>query len=137
VADPPRRPDQHFTPDAARWEAIQALFHQVADLRADQQSAALARAAEGDPALAAAVRELLEEDARGTGSALDAGLGALASGVLEPMAAPIPDGAFGPYRLLRLLGEGRCKRIILRQCFIYSPGITICSRHGHKEGQGR
>jgi serine/threonine-protein kinase len=102
VTIPPRR----SVPDAARWQAIQALFHDVADLPADQQSAALAHVAERDPALAATVRELLAEDAGGAESALDGGLAALASGVLIPLTTPFPGGAFGPYRLLRLLGEG-------------------------------
>src|SRR5438046_10350130 len=51
--------------DAARWERIQVLFHEVADLPGPAQRAFLETECRDDPALMAEVLGLLEEDARG------------------------------------------------------------------------
>ena len=92
--------------DAARWEQIQSLFHQVADLPEPARRAFLEAQCREDPALRAEVLGLLEEDARGD-SLLDRDVGHLAGQVLEQGIPPaLLDQDFGPYRMKRLLGEG-------------------------------
>jgi serine/threonine-protein kinase len=92
--------------DAARWERIQLLFHQAADLPGAQQESFLAAECGDDPELAAEVLALLHEDAQGT-SLLDRGVAAVAHRVLDDtVSLPLPSQAFGPYRIRELLGEG-------------------------------
>ncbi len=89
--------------DAERWTRVQALFHAALERPEAERPAFVAGEAErvADPALAADVLALLEEDAAG-GSLLDRDLGALARGVLD---APRLRTA-GPYRVLSELGRG-------------------------------
>ncbi len=49
--------------DTSRWQQIETLFHEVADLPAPEREAALVRHAAADPGLAAEVRSLLAQDA--------------------------------------------------------------------------
>jgi len=49
--------------DTSRWQQIEALFHEVADLPAPEREAALVRHAAADPGLTAEVRALLALDA--------------------------------------------------------------------------
>src|SRR5205809_6478651 len=92
--------------DARRWETIQALFHEVADLPRSEQPARLRVACGDDESLLAEVLALLEEDARGA-SVLDRGLARAASEVLgEEVPLPIVSREFGPYRMREVLGEG-------------------------------
>src|ERR1041385_2517107 len=83
--------------DTARWEQIQALFHRAADLPLAAQRAFVETECGGDPALAAEVLALLEEDARGS-SLLDRGLAGVAHDLLEGAAGGLPHTAFGPDR---------------------------------------
>lgn len=92
--------------DAARWERIQALFHDVADLPEPAQRAFLEAQCADDAALREEVLGLLEEDARG-GSLLDRDVAHVAGQVLEQGIPPaLVDQDFGPYRMKRLLGQG-------------------------------
>src|SRR5437667_3957341 len=92
--------------DAARWERIQVLFHEVADLPGPAQRAFLETECRDDPALMAEVLGLLEEDARGE-SLLDRDVANVAGQVLEQGIPPaLLDQDFGPYRMQRMLGEG-------------------------------
>jgi serine/threonine-protein kinase len=91
--------------DAQRWERIQALFHEAADLPREGQRAFVEARCADDPTIAGDVLAMLAEDARGE-SLLDRPLGEIAGSVLGD---PAPDPSLkqiGPYRLLRLLGEG-------------------------------
>jgi eukaryotic-like serine/threonine-protein kinase len=89
--------------DAARWERIQAVFCQALDLPDPERLTLLARECAGDPELRAEVLALLEEDARGN-SLLERDLAHVAHEVLEE---PLPVlRTIGPYRVLRVLGEG-------------------------------
>jgi serine/threonine-protein kinase len=91
--------------DPARWARIQALFHAAADLPEAEQRACLEAAEGADAALISEVLALLREDARG-GSLLDRDLAQVADQVLG-MGADLSHGVeFGPYRILRMLGEG-------------------------------
>ncbi len=91
--------------DAQRWERIQALFHEAAGLPRAEQRAHVAARCSDDPTLVDEVLALLEEDARGD-SLLDQSLGQFAGRVLEEEATGISQKQIGPYRLIRVLGEG-------------------------------
>src|SRR6266576_2348308 len=92
--------------NAARWEQIQVLFHEVADLPDPAQRASLEAQCAEDPALMTEVLSLLEEDARGD-SLLDRDAARVAGQVLEEAIPPaLLEQHFGPYRMKRLLGQG-------------------------------
>lgn len=90
--------------DATRWERVQGLFHQAADLPHDEQQPFLDAACAGDPSLAADVLAMLDEDRRGH-PLLDGGMAPMAGEVLG-RGSPLPVGDFGRYRLTSMLGEG-------------------------------
>jgi len=91
---------------AARWTRVQQAFHEAADLPEAERSAYLARVATDDLAFAEDVRAMIEADARAD-SPLDRGVAGAARDVLDDGSAYLPPaGAFGPYRLLRPVGEG-------------------------------
>src|SRR5213593_1587792 len=92
--------------DAARWERVQTIFHDVADLPQPAQRALLETECREDPALMVEVVGLLEEDARGD-SLLDRDAADLAGEVLDAaIPAAFLDQNFGPYRMKQMLGEG-------------------------------
>lgn len=94
--------------NADRWERIQNLFHEAADLNPPERGAFLERACHGDAELRSEVLALLEEDQAST--ILDRDMGQIAEELLgeEPKGASgkLPFEAIGPYRISRLLGEG-------------------------------
>ena len=89
-------------PGPARWRRVQELFHAATELPVDAQHAFLEGRAGGDAALVSEVEALLLED-RTPDSFLDRPLPEVAGQLLGPGA---PGGQVGPYRVLRLLGEG-------------------------------
>jgi len=92
--------------DSNRWKKIQTLFHEAAELQPAEQRPFLERRSPEDPSLISEVLKMLEEDSRG-GGLLDQGVAPLADGVLEQNASgTVPFKEFGPYRILRVLGEG-------------------------------
>ncbi len=92
--------------DSERWQKIQTLFHKAADFPAAEQRVFLETQCGGDPALVSEIMILLEEDTRGA-SLLDGGIAHVAHQILSvPAAAPPPFKEFGPYRIVRALGEG-------------------------------
>ena len=92
--------------DSVRWERIQSLFHEVADLPEPDQRAFLKTACNGDEGLMAEVIALVDEDARGA-SLLDRDLAVVAHQVLDQAnPASLPFKEFGPYRIKKALGEG-------------------------------
>jgi serine/threonine-protein kinase len=93
--------------DQARWERVQAIFHAVVEIEAGHQEKVLVESCGGDQELEAEVREILEED-RGAGGLLDHDLAELASQLTGRDTDDISqlDKQTGPYRILRLLGEG-------------------------------
>ena len=91
--------------DTQRWERIQSIFNAVVDLPAEQRAARAAELCGGDGALAGSVLGMLEEDARP--SPLDADVGGMASAALDTdHLRAFVQKQIGPYRLLRVLGEG-------------------------------
>lgn len=93
-----------FTEDRARWARMQELFHAAAALAQGERAAMLREACAGDEALMQAVLAMLEEDGRGQ-PLLDRQVGGVAATLLGAAGSPAPR-SIGPYRLLRVLGEG-------------------------------
>ncbi len=91
--------------DSSRWERIQEIFHQVSDLPAGEQQERLKTACGGDEALLAELGAMLEQDARGA-SILDAGLPPIAHTLLDRPRALSADNDFGPYHIIKPIGEG-------------------------------
>jgi serine/threonine protein kinase len=92
--------------DSNRWDRIQSVFHGAADLPKPQQRAFLESACADDLSLIADVQALLDEDAKDS-SLLDRNVADVASEVLDaPASQRFPFKEFGPYRIVRLLGEG-------------------------------
>jgi len=92
--------------DSVRWQKIQALFHEAADLPAHQQEAFLREKCGDDSALLAQVASLLREDAEGN-SLLERDVAQVAQDVLGdgmPTAPTIEQ--FGRYQIKRVLGAG-------------------------------
>jgi WD40 repeat protein/predicted Ser/Thr protein kinase len=86
-------------------EAVEALFHEAADLGPQRRAAFLDERCAGDPDLRSAVEELLSFDARarGTPEFLHSPAADLRAGLRPTAAAP---ESFGRYRVVRRLGEG-------------------------------
>src|SRR5947209_6129462 len=92
--------------DSARWQRVQTLFHEAAEMPEPDRDAFLHKHCAGDSELIGEVLLLLEEDARGA-SMLDGDVAHLAGTILDDssVAAP-PFREFGPYRIEKMLGEG-------------------------------
>jgi tetratricopeptide (TPR) repeat protein len=89
--------------DRERWQQVQKIFHDSADLPKSEQAAFVEHACGGDGALRADVLEMLDADADGA-SLLDHGIANVASQMLDHASDSPSD--FGAYRILRVLGEG-------------------------------
>lgn len=90
--------------DSARWQQIQNVFHDAAGLPQREQHAFLKGACGSDQDLKSQVQAMLDQDA-GADSLLDRNLADLAHKTLDA-SLPLASKEFGPYRILRLLGEG-------------------------------
>jgi len=88
-------------PDPARWRRVQELFHAAVELPVPAQHAFLESSAGGDAGLVAEVEALLLED-RTPDLLLDRPLPEVAG----PLLGAEAPSSIGPYRVLRLLGEG-------------------------------
>lgn len=92
--------------DSARWHKIQSLFHDAADLPEAQQRTFLDTACGNDRELVVEVLAMLHQDASGR-SVLDRNISDIAH---ETLTKSVPESLilkeFGPYRILKLLGEG-------------------------------
>src|ERR1700686_4016290 len=92
--------------DSARWDQIQKLFHDADDVPQGEQRGFLQAACGGDEDLIVEVLAMLDQDARGH-SLLDHNIADIAQ---ETLANAIPASLilkeFGPYQILKLLGEG-------------------------------
>jgi serine/threonine-protein kinase len=92
--------------DSARWQTIQNLFHEVADLPAPEQRICLKSRCGNDEILINEVLALLQEDALGA-SLLDRDVAQVVHEVLQNDAGDsLPYQEFGPYRLIKVLGHG-------------------------------
>jgi serine/threonine-protein kinase len=87
-----------------RWQRAQELFHAALERSAETRDAFLRDACGADDALRASVSALLRGDA--ASAPLDRPLAELAGAVLRGAPDALPALSFGPYRALRVLGEG-------------------------------
>ncbi len=91
--------------DSARWERITAVFNDAAELPAPQREEFLKSACGEDAELMAAVLGLLKSDS-GETPLLDRGLPEIAYRMVGAPVETLPVREVGPYRLIRILGEG-------------------------------
>ena len=91
--------------DNKGWERAQALFHEAVDLPKAEQESFLKAACGGDDALLTDLMSMLREDARAT-SLLDSDMALIAQSLLDPDSEQLPAAQFGPYHLLKTIGEG-------------------------------
>lgn len=90
--------------DSARWQRMQKLFHEAADLPHSDRQTFLQSACADDQEMASEVLSMLEQDAE-ENSLLNQHLAEVAHQTLaNPDFLPVKE--FGPYRVLRVLGEG-------------------------------
>src|SRR3979411_789630 len=92
--------------DSARWHRLQSIFHGAADVPQPEQRAFVEAACGDDQELIVEVLAMREQDASGH-ALLDRNIVDLAQ---ETLAKSVPASLIlkevGPYRILRLLGEG-------------------------------
>ena len=91
--------------DSSRWERIQDVFHRVSDIPPSEQRDFLRTACGGDETLMAELLAMLEEDADGA-SALEGGFPRTVEKLFENPPTPSAENSFGPYRIIKPLGEG-------------------------------
>jgi serine/threonine-protein kinase len=92
--------------DATRWQRIQTLFHEAADLSGAERDSFLIAACGEDVALVSEVMAMLEADHQGN-SLLDRDMTQVAHQMLSGTDSPVPGTKeFGPYNIKSVLGEG-------------------------------
>ena len=91
--------------DSARWQRIQNVFHDAADRPRNEQLAFVKAACGDDQESLSEVIAMLEQDGGGH-SLLDRSISDVARQMFGEAAPLLPFKEFGPYRILKLLGEG-------------------------------
>jgi serine/threonine protein kinase/tetratricopeptide (TPR) repeat protein len=91
--------------DSPRWERIQEIFHRALEIQPSEQREYLRTACGGDESLMAELLAMLEEDAGGA-SLLEGGFPRSGENAFEESHTPSTESGFGPYRILKPLGEG-------------------------------
>ncbi len=100
--------------DAQRWQWIQSLFHEAAAQPGAARHNFLAAACAADAEAMNEVLSLLEEDAHKT-SLLDQDMGQVAHSLIGDAPSRPALRAVGPYRIVKLLGEGGMGVVYLAQ----------------------
>src|SRR5271168_706655 len=89
----------------ARWQQIQTLFDQLADVEIAERTAHLEKSCGDDTELRLSVTSLLDLDRRRADPLLDA-IGAAAESLLEDHRDRLIGTRVGPYRVVSILGHG-------------------------------
>src|SRR6202795_2496891 len=89
----------------ARWQQIQDLFDQLADVEVAERTAHLEKSCGGDAELRLSVTSLLDLDRRREDPLLNA-IGAAAESLLEDHRDRLIGTRVGPYRVVSILGHG-------------------------------
>src|ERR1700733_2955068 len=111
--------------DSTRWQRVQTLFHEAADMPASEQRVFLETHCGGDAGLVSEVLILLEEDARG-GSLLDGDVAQVASQIFnDSPSGSLPFKEFGPYRIKQALGEGGMGVVYLAEREFHGNEVDI------------
>ena len=111
--------------DRGRWDRIQNIFHDAADLPQTNQRAFVEAACGHDPELIAEALAMLDQDARGH-SLLDRNIGDIAQEALGTSAlASLILKEIGPYRILKLLGEGGMGIVYLAERSDLSTQVAV------------
>ncbi len=91
--------------DRSRWERIQEIFHRLSDMPPSAQQEYLECAGDVDEAMKAQLRAMLREDSSATSLLDDEGLPHAVQSQTDKRTA-LKENAFGPYRIVKPLGEG-------------------------------
>ena len=103
--------------DSSRWQKVQSLFHEAAELPEVEQRGFLEAHCGDDVMLVSEVLVLLKEDACG-GSLLDHDVAQVAQQVFsDPSSTSPPFKVFGHYRIIKALGEGGMGMVYLAERF--------------------
>jgi serine/threonine protein kinase/Tfp pilus assembly protein PilF len=93
--------------ESTHWEQLQSLFHRAVELPEIERERFLKCACDGESALEAELLAMLQSDGRGTiPSLLEQGLPGIAGQFVGLPEEAVLVREIGPYRLLRVLGEG-------------------------------
>jgi eukaryotic-like serine/threonine-protein kinase len=107
-----------------RWRRIQNLFHGAADLPRSEQRAFLKTACGDDAGIVSEVLAVLDQDVGGD-SLLDRSLADVVQKTVGEAAPAFPFKEFGPYRILKLLGEGGMGVVYLAERKDLATQVTI------------
>ena len=91
--------------NSEQWTLAQEVFHEAIEQPSVTEAAWLRGRCQEDELVIAQVLQMLEEDRRGV-TLLDTELAAAASGLVDLHKEGLPRQLFGPYKVIRLLGEG-------------------------------
>jgi serine/threonine-protein kinase len=99
--------------NSARWEHVQTLFHQAAELAEPDRLPFLERAAGNDTEVIQDVLAMLEEENRS--SLLDRSMAHVAGDLFRDGASEVLNKDLGPYHILRQIGEGGMGSVYLAE----------------------